>query len=1155
MKSYLHAFLFWTMTALLTVSHASAQQSAELKRINEINLSMLQEWDSKNFDHVIDLLTLAADYDMTAVGNDVNDVLFGIKEAIAGSPSYALMIRAKDLTGHYKVIGNAWVKEGDADDMRLEFSDRNGAPCVFSMVKGGQMRNAKLPLDGTRTGFGKLLSDEFVPMLGETIQKVMAYLDDVEYIQADIPDYIDIAVTQGERTLATVNITHDTTTEGENLKGLLISNHAKISRSDGTGDNELILRNSGYQPGNVGINLDFEVKTPSKTLLSIKFSMPGTINNDLKNLSTSNITELTNLDTGFKEIDVNVDVLGQAQIRGGITDVNSLMVNIGTIKRLKTSLNIGSVNKLITMRLYFDNSSTESGVVKMRAVKNTATNEMEVQPLITFSSDKSSILIEKLLTEENSPEVFEALHSILDRVTALIDLYDKRLKGETIELAPAPTPATQEAYVQSIYSDSYTPITTFEFGGQDQGTTTVTTEALGGNDALKLTNFDRLRFNYAIPLDLSDMEYLHIDVLPMQPMELHASPVVSGATPAENPVSLGQLNSRTWNSIDIDLSAFGIDLGGFDNIQLLLNNGSGTDVVYLDNIYFWTSKSIESRPEPDEAPTEAASNVLAIYSNTYGAINYQPSAQDENGGYASQRQVKLADGDRAIRVTDAVCFGLNMGSQDITDYESLHISVYSEKDVEGYVQMMGTGMSMLPLSLKAGQWNRLELAMTGERTAATWILLNVGTPSTPNNIYVDNVFFSKQRASIPMNITVADGVATVTGDLTAGNISKVNEADALWIDLTGVTWVETGVSDLLSPLHANALISLPGQVYGSAAIVDPDFTELNMVKNAVIATTDRIVPIVGLQLTDNGTEPFWNGEGGVRHFVSTSDMGYRITRSLPAQTFVSVAPAASVVVPAGVDVYELVQGSPTSLRLLRNLNEKVTLTAKSPYVLYASEPTTFVVESRGDLNLQEGAQLVEQGGVTFLANLKESTANGYYELSADGTRLEAVSVLKPFRAYFTNVTAETQVTIDDGLDHTAPVLGEPSIETGYYDAKINIAATDDRSGMISYTITFGEKTMQQNLESGANVSIAYTQLTPNTNYTVTIVAKDEAGNATEPTVISFTTRDPVAEGIEAIREDKEADFYTMDGRRTTARSKGLKIQKMSNGKIKKVLTR
>ena len=245
---------------------------------------MLQEWDSKNFDHVIDLLTLAADYDMTAVGNDVNDVLFGIKEAIAGSPSYALMIRAKDLTGHYKVVGNAWVKEGDADDMRLEFSDRSGAPCVFSMVKGGQMRHAKLPLDGTRTGFGQLLSDEFVPMLGEPIQKVMAYLDDVEYINADIPDYIDIAVTQGERTLATVNITHNTTTEGENLKGLLVSNHAKISRSDGTGYNELILRNSGYQPGAVGVNLDFEVKTPSKTLFSIKFSMPGTINNDLKYL-------------------------------------------------------------------------------------------------------------------------------------------------------------------------------------------------------------------------------------------------------------------------------------------------------------------------------------------------------------------------------------------------------------------------------------------------------------------------------------------------------------------------------------------------------------------------------------------------------------------------------------------------------------------------------------------------------------------------------------------------------------------------------------------------------------------------------------------------------------------------------------------------------
>lgn len=1153
MRSFLHAFLFWTMAALLTVGQAAAQ-STELKRINEINLSMLQEWDSKNFDHVIDLLTLAADYDMTAVGNDVNDVLFGIKEAIAGSPSYALMIRAKDLTGHYKVVGNAWVKEGDANDMRLEFSDRSGAPCVFSMVKGGQLRAAQLPLDGTRTGFGQMLSDEFVPMLGEPIQKVMAYLDDVEYVQADIPDYIDIAVTQGEKTLATVNITHNATIDGGNLKGLLISNHAKISRSDGTGHNELILTNSGYQPG-TGVNLDFEVKTPSKTLLSIKFSMPGTINNDLKYLSTSNLTELTNLDTGFRNIDVNIDVIGQAQIKGGITDVNSLLLNIGTIKRLKTALNIGSVNKLITMRLYFDNSSTESGVVKMRAVKNTATNEMDVQPLISFPSDDSTMLIEKLLTEENSPEVFEALHGILDRVTALIDLYDKRLKGETVELAPAPTPTTEAAYVQSIYSDSYSPITTYDFGGQDQGATIVTTEALSGNEALKLTGFDRLRFNYATPLDLSDMEYLHIDVLPMQPMELQVSPVLNGATPAEKPTSVGQLGSRMWNSIDIDLSTLDLNIGGFDITQLLFNNGSGADVVYLDNIYFWTSRLIESRPEPDEVPKEDASEVLAIYSNTYDAINYQPSAKDENGGYDSQHQVKLADGDRAIRVTDAVCFGFNIGSQDITNYESLHLSVYSEMDIEGYVQITGTDMNMLPLSLKAGQWNRVEVALTGERTAATQVLMNVGTTSMSNNIYVDNVFFSKQRASIPMNITVSGGVATVTGDLTAGNVNKVNEADALWIDLTGVTWVEAGVSDYLSPKHANALISLPGQVFGSAALVDLDFSGLSMVKNAVIATSDRIVPIVGLELIDNGTEPFWNGEGGIQHFVSTFDMGYRITRSLPAKTFVSVAPAASVVVPAGVDVYEFVEGNPTSLRLLRNLNEKVTLTAKSPYVLYASEATTFVVESRGDLNLQEGAQTIEQGGITFVANLKEGAANGYFELSADGTKLEAISVLKPFRAYFTNVTTETQVTMDDGLDHTAPVFGEPTIEVGYYDVKITVAATDDRGGVIDYTFTLDKMTILQSMESGVSVSTTYSQLAPDTQYTVTFMAKDEAGNATEPITISFTTKDPVLDGIEAIHGDRDADYFTIDGRRTTAGSKGLKLQKMSNGKIKKVLTR
>lgn len=88
----------------------------------------------------------------------------------------------------------------------------------------------------------------------------------------------------------------------------------------------------------------------------------------------------------------------------------------------------------------------------------------------------------------------------------------------TTALVAAPVPTQKADEVVALYSDAYEAATTWYAGGWGQST--VQSEvAVGEDNILKFTSFNYFGFDgFANQLDLSDMNYLHIDILPMQAM-------------------------------------------------------------------------------------------------------------------------------------------------------------------------------------------------------------------------------------------------------------------------------------------------------------------------------------------------------------------------------------------------------------------------------------------------------------------------------------------------------------------------------------------------------------------------------------------------------------------------------------------------------------
>ena len=188
----------------------------------------------------------------------------------------------------------------------------------------------------------------------------------------------------------------------------------------------------------------------------------------------------------------------------------------------------------------------------------------------------------------------EVLTAHFDDITAV--------QGTAIPAPVSPTdsptaPTAAAADVVSIFSDSYTDITTNHNPGWGQAGGVNTTFNPGdGNKVMVYSNFN-YQGTEVTSTDISTMEKLHVDiwVADASVRTIKVTPIMASGSPTEFLVTV-PVTSGAWNSVDIPLSDFtGLTFGNV--IQLKFDgqfaaDGSTADTavrsdVYLDNIYFY----------------------------------------------------------------------------------------------------------------------------------------------------------------------------------------------------------------------------------------------------------------------------------------------------------------------------------------------------------------------------------------------------------------------------------------------------------------------------------------------------------------------------------------------------------------------------------------
>lgn len=181
-----------------------------------------------------------------------------------------------------------------------------------------------------------------------------------------------------------------------------------------------------------------------------------------------------------------------------------------------------------------------------------------------------------------------------------------------------PVPTHDAADVFSLFSGTYRPSMGYITNAWGSGTQYTADVAENGKPVIMMANFSYYGWELMQHIDVTSMEYLHVDFYPAASTSFGftpISPAKEGETAAHEKlfiVAADTVKVGEWNSIDVPLTYFeGVDFADLFQVKFAEGNGS---TVYMANVYFYKQGTVPPTPERD---------VTGDYSGTFGDFYFR----------------------------------------------------------------------------------------------------------------------------------------------------------------------------------------------------------------------------------------------------------------------------------------------------------------------------------------------------------------------------------------------------------------------------------------------------------------------------------------------------------------------------------------------------
>lgn len=366
--------------------------------------------------------------------------------------------------------------------------------------------------------------------------------------------------------------------------------------------------------------------------------------------------------------------------------------------------------------------------------------------------------------------------------------------------APAP-PVRDPEDVVSVYSHAYTNVEGTDFNPGWGQSTVVTFVTIEGNETMKYANFNYQGTQFGAPLNVTEMETLHVDMWTANATTVNIFCISTG--PVETGYTLA-VTPNTWISYDIPLSAFApVNLA--DVIQFKFDGGDGSPTLFLDNLYFYKGGGSTPTEPTVAAPTPPGrdpNDVVSVYSHAYA--NVDGTDFNPNWGQSTAVTFVTIEGNETMKYANFNYQGTQFASPlNVTEMEKLHLDMWTADATSVNIFCISTGPveTAYALPITPGQWVSYDIpltAFTGVNLADIIQFKFDGGDATPT-IYLDNIYF---YAGDPLSTSEkAENTVTVyPNPVTSGGI--VNFSTAIQsvevYDLAGKLVVQTSASSLLT---------------------------------------------------------------------------------------------------------------------------------------------------------------------------------------------------------------------------------------------------------------------------------------------------------------------------------------------------------------------
>ena len=469
-------------------------------------------------------------------------------------------------------------------------------------------------------------------------------------------------------------------------------------------------------------------------------------------------------------------------------------------------------------------------------------------------------------------------------------------KGDDdITVSAAPVPTKSAANVKSLYSDAYTSVApSWAVGQWYQSTTTVQKNLSGTDHAYYNTKFNYLGFNYGSngeTVDMSGMDYLHLDIYPLSDMTINVYPITkySNGTTNDTQKKAVNLTANKWNQVDLsvaDFKAMGLNMS--TNFQIKLDGGNGSNNFFLDNIYFWKEPSIPSISAAP-VPTKSAANVKSLYSDTYTSVSRDWSV---GSWYQSTKTTETnINGNNAYYNTNFNYLGFQFcsGNQtlDMSNMDYLHMDIYptSSFTINIYpITKRADGSTddtkKIPISLTANKWNSIDLSVADFRSMGLDVSKSYQFKFDGGNgmqtFYLDNIYYWKGIPAAPTPLTDAGRVKSLYSD--AYNTVAANWEVGSWWQSTKTVEMTLAEGD---KAYCNTNFNYLGfQFGGNNDIVDA--SQMKYLHMDIYPKTDMTVNVYPITKWSNGStnDTKWKTVSLTKNHWNSIDMSVSEFQSL-----------------------------------------------------------------------------------------------------------------------------------------------------------------------------------------------------------------------------------------------------------------------------------